>query len=93
MPNKTIYIRDSDADFWKEAEALATRRGGSLSGVLADLVRRYVRDERTDTGLPVGFKVPASMKDPKVLAREQFADDVRAKVLELLEIGPKEQAS
>ena len=43
MPNKTIYIREADAELWEEAEK---RAGGSLSGLLADALRRYIEDEK-----------------------------------------------
>ena len=50
MPNKTIYIRESDKELWEKAENLA---GGSLSGLLADALRRYVEEEemRKDTDM------------------------------------------
>jgi hypothetical protein len=42
MPKKTIYVRDADQELWERAEQLA---GGSLSGLLADALRRYVDEE------------------------------------------------
>ncbi len=42
MPNKTIYIRAADKELWEKAEELA---GDSVSGLLADALRRYVEEE------------------------------------------------
>ena len=42
MPNRTIYIRDADRALWEKAEQLA---GNSLSRLLADAVRTYVKLE------------------------------------------------
>ncbi len=42
VPNKTIYVREADAEMWKKAEELA---GGSLSGLITEAVRRYVEEE------------------------------------------------
>lgn len=42
MPNKTIYIRESDRELWEKAEALA---GGSVSHLLTEALRRYVEEE------------------------------------------------
>ena len=43
VPKKTIYVREADAELWEEAEKLA---GGSLSGLIADALQRYVEEER-----------------------------------------------
>ena len=42
MPNKTIYVREADAELWEKAEKLA---GGSLSGLITEAVRRYTEEE------------------------------------------------
>jgi len=46
MPNKTIYVREGDRELWERAEKMA---GGSLSGLLAEALRRYIA-ERESTG-------------------------------------------
>ena len=42
VPNKTIYVREADAELWEKAEKLA---GGSLSGLITEAVRRYTEEE------------------------------------------------
>ena len=42
MPNKTIYVRDGDRALWERAEQLA---GSSLSRLLADALRAYIKLE------------------------------------------------
>ena len=39
MPNKTIYVKDSDVELWNEAEQLA---GESMSAFIADALRSHV---------------------------------------------------
>ena len=39
MPNKTIYVKDEDVQLFEEAEKLG---GDSLSGVIAEALRRFV---------------------------------------------------
>lgn len=87
MPTKTIYLSDSDMAVWDEAVALAKRSRTSISKMVVSSLETLVIERRGVTGLPLGFKVPASMKDPKALEREQLADDVRARVLEYLEVA------
>lgn len=50
VPNKTIYVREADTELWEEAEKLA---GGSLSGLIANALRRYVEEEKLkeETGM------------------------------------------
>ncbi len=43
MPNKNIYVRESDVGLWEEAERLA---GGSLSRLIADRLRDYVEGQK-----------------------------------------------
>ena len=38
-PNKTIYVREADAEVWEKAEKLA---GGSVSALITEALRRYV---------------------------------------------------
>lgn len=46
MPKKTIYVRDADVQLWARAEELGEELGGaSLSGILANALRRYVEEE------------------------------------------------
>jgi hypothetical protein len=42
-PNKTIYIREADQELWNKVEKLAGTRE-SLSGVVAEALRRYVAE-------------------------------------------------
>jgi hypothetical protein len=42
MPNKTIYVREGDAELWAKAEEIA---GGSVSGLLSEALSRYVEEE------------------------------------------------
>jgi len=42
VPNKTIYIREADADVWQRAEQLA---GDSVSALITEALRRYVEEE------------------------------------------------
>lgn len=38
-PNKTLYIRDADAEVWERAEAIAKNRGTSVSQLATDGLR------------------------------------------------------
>jgi hypothetical protein len=42
VPNKTIYIREADAEVWERAEKLA---GGSVSALITEALRRYVEEQ------------------------------------------------
>jgi hypothetical protein len=42
VPNKTIYIREADAEVWQRAEKLA---GDSVSALITEALRRYVEQE------------------------------------------------
>ena len=42
VPNKTIYIREADAEVWQRAEKLA---GDSVSALITEALRRYVEEE------------------------------------------------
>lgn len=41
MPNKTIYVKDSDRELWERAERLG---GGSVSALLTEALRKYVEE-------------------------------------------------
>jgi hypothetical protein len=45
MPNKTIYVRDEDVSLFEEAEKLG---GDSLSGIIAEALRRFVAVKRAE---------------------------------------------
>ena len=45
MPNKTIYVKDEDLNLFEEAEKLG---GESLSGVIAEALRRFVATKRAE---------------------------------------------
>ena len=45
MPNKTIYVRDEDISLFEEAERLG---GDSLSGIIAEALRRFVATKRAE---------------------------------------------
>ena len=68
MPNKTIYVRDEDISLFEEAERLG---GDSLSGIIAEALRRFVAVKRAEMfgmrehALPVG------------VLRSQGDDDIR----------------
>lgn len=84
MPTRTIYIPDSEVATWDAATEVAARHKSSISKMIIGQLKLVIRDRQTVTGLPLGFAVPESMKDPKVVAREQLADRVRALVLDEL---------
>lgn len=46
MPNKTIYIRESEKELWEKAESMA---GSSLSGLLTDLLKDYISSQEEKT--------------------------------------------
>jgi len=68
MPNKTIYVKDEDLQIFEEAEKLG---GDSLSGIIAEALRRFVAVKRAEMfgmrehALPVG------------VLRSQGDDDIR----------------
>ena len=45
MPNKTIYVKDEDLQIFEEAEKLG---GDSLSGIIAEALRRFVDVKRAE---------------------------------------------
>ena len=45
MPNKTIYVKDEDLNLFEEAEKLG---GESLSGVIAEALRRFVDVKKSE---------------------------------------------
>lgn len=45
MPNKTIYVKDEDLGLFEEAEKLG---GESLSGIIAEALRRFVATKRAE---------------------------------------------
>ena len=59
MPNKTIYVRDSDLPLWEAAQA---KLGESISSVFAQFLRE--RMERVDGFLHVLHSQPASQGTP-----------------------------
>jgi hypothetical protein len=83
MPVRNVYVPDDDLPHWNEVARIAERRKISLSKQVCELVRNYSQESSSgrDLGLPVGFRIPASMKDPRVVAAEAVADDIRAKAL------------
>lgn len=93
MPVRNIYVTEADLSFWIEAETLAIRRDISLSKLTSSLIKDYVEKNHQGAklGLPVGFAIPESMKDPKELAAEAAADDIRtvamSKLLDVLRMG------
>jgi hypothetical protein len=89
MPTKTLYFRKADVDIWETAEMLAKRRRQPFSGVVSALVKAWVEDNQNglakEMGLPLGVKPPSHLIPPETLRKEQIADDIRAKVRELLD--------
>jgi len=68
MPNKTIYVRDEDLQFFEEAEKLG---GDSLSAVIAEAVRRFVDAKQAEAQ---GMK---EVTLPVGVLRSQGDDDTR----------------
>ena len=68
MPNKTIYVRDEDVSLFEEAEKLG---GDSLSGIIAEALRRFVTVKRAEM-----FGMQEHVLHVGVL-RSQGDDDVR----------------
>jgi hypothetical protein len=97
MAQRSIYLSDDDERFWAEAMKIAETRKTSMSKVIATCLRDFVRDHSTaqklGMGLPIGAKIPASMKSPEAVAREELADSVRALVLERLESAAEVEAA
>lgn len=87
MPNKTIYIPDSEVPYWERAVEIAERRKSSISKIITTQIRAFLRDEDSgaNAGLPIGFMPSTAAKDPRVLRREEAANDLRAVILEKLE--------
>jgi hypothetical protein len=89
MPTKTLYYRKADEAAWETAERIAKRRQQPFSKVVSALVKAWVEDNETglakEMGLAPGIKPPTSMIPPETLRKEQIADDIRAKVRELLD--------
>ena len=89
MPNKTIYVSDDDMKHWNAVQEIAKRRKVSLSKIigscLADFTRTHDIAASSGLGLPVGMRIPASMKDPKLVEQEALADDFRAQFLTWLQ--------
>jgi hypothetical protein len=46
MAQRTLYVRPADEPVWQELEALAARRGLSLSIMVSEAVRRLVKTDR-----------------------------------------------
>jgi|LSQX01.2.fsa_nt_gb hypothetical protein len=68
MPNKTIYVKDEDLGLFEEAEKLG---GESLSGVIAEALRRFVDVKRAEQ---------QGMQEHTIevgIFRDQGADDTR----------------
>ena len=55
MPNKTIYVADTDLPLFERAQELA---GGNLSAAIAQALRRYVMEDTNESG-EVTIKVGA----------------------------------
>jgi len=68
MPNKTIYVKDEDLQIFEEAEKLG---GDSLSGIIAEALRRFVAVKRAEM-----FGMREHALTVGVL-RSQGADDTR----------------
>ena len=68
MANKTIYVKDEDLQIFEEAERLG---GDSLSGIIAEALRRFVAVKRAEL---YGMREHALTVG---VLRSQGADDVR----------------
>jgi hypothetical protein len=85
-----LYFRKADVDIWETAEMLAKRRRQPFSGVVSALVKAWVEDNQPgglakEMGLSPGMKPPSHLLPPEQLRKDQIADDIRAKVRELLD--------
>lgn len=49
MPNRNIYVSDTDVDLWERAAAFAVRSGQSISGLIVALLRRELDDSGAAT--------------------------------------------
>lgn len=93
---KSLYVSDDDKAYWTELEKISQRKRMSLSKLLSQMVRNYVNADRESLklGVPVGFRIPESMKDPRVMRIEKYADDFRERlVADLLELNDLEVSS
>ena len=68
MPNKTIYVREEDLPVFEEAERLG---GDSLSGIIAEALRRFVDVKRAELFGMQEYTLPVGV------LRSQGDDDVR----------------
>ena len=68
MPQKMIYIREEDLELFEKAQSLA---GESLSGVIAEALRQYVKKKEAEAEgfeevtLEVGYWPPRGAKETK----------------------------
>ena len=58
MPNKTIYVREEDLPVFEEAEKLG---GDSLSGIIAEALRRFVAVKRAEMFGMQEYTLPAGV--------------------------------
>lgn len=47
MAQRTVYVRDEDAEVWEWLAAIAQKDGISLSTLLARAIRRYKRQRES----------------------------------------------
>lgn len=54
MPNKTLYVRDSEKGIWERAKFIA---GGELSQIIIEYLRRFIAEHEKDLAThPVGCR-------------------------------------
>lgn len=84
MGMKSIYISEDDESTWSEVVKLAKEYDVSVSKVVIGELKKTLRERQGVNGVPLGFSVPASMKDPRVVRAEQTADMIRERVLQAM---------
>jgi hypothetical protein len=63
----------------------------SASRLVLNTLKTMVMERRGDVGVPLGFEIPESMKDPRILAAEQAARRIQTTVLqEMMELIEEE---
>ena len=67
MPNKTIYVKDEDLQIFEEAEKLG---GDSLSGIIAEALRRFVATKKAERQGMQEYTLPVGV------LRSQGDDDI-----------------
>ena len=68
MPNKTIYVADTDMPVFEKAQALV---GGNLSAAIAQAIRQFVADRESDRGATIG-EVILTVSEQGIPTKKRF---------------------